>query len=159
MKIELIRVRFGESLNYKYKPIKYCCDGLKDHPLILLTNKELMYESETEDFSNDEHIPIPPRMCITEKDCTYGIEYPETNNYPIKYCPFCGEKIDISVDGEIDATEEFDKLNEEKKELFKRRKETDSKKETLEIEKRMGELSQKIINFYALCSLDDFMND
>lgn len=159
MKIELIRVRFGESFNYKYKLRQYCCDRLKEHPSIILTNEELMYESETEDFSNDEHIPIPPRMCITEKDCSYGIEYPETNNYPIKYCPFCGEKIDISVDGEIDVTEEFDKLNKEKKELLKRRRETDSKKETLEIENRMSELSHKIINFYALCSLDDFMKE
>lgn len=158
MKIELTRVRFGESFNYKYKSRQYCCDRLKENPSIILTNEELMYESETEDFSNDEHIPIP-RMCITEKDCSYGIEYPETNNYPIKYCPFCGEKIDISVDGEIDVTEEFDKLNKEKKELLKRRRETDSKKETLEIENRMSELSQKIINFYALCSLDDFMKD
>ena len=159
MKIELMRVRFGESFNYKYKSRQYCCDRLKESPSIILTNEELMYESETEDFSNDEHIPIPPRMCITEKDCTYGIEYPETNNYPIKYCPLCGEKIDISVDGEIDATEEFDRLNEERKELLKKRRETDSKKETLEIEKRMSELSHKIINFYALCSLEDFMND
>lgn len=154
MNIKLVKIKFNDTSAYKYKPFKYCCDAIRENNNIIFTNEDLVdYSSEP----YDEEGSCIPQFCITStKEITsYEDSWEETYNYPIQYCPHCGEKIDISIVDEIDVSDEFTKLNTERQDLWKKYMKTDSKKKENELRNQVYELDRKINEFYELAELKD----
>lgn len=93
-----------------------------------------------------------PRFCTshTEVITSYEDEWEQTDNYPIQFCPHCGEKIEISVVDEIDMSDKYEELTKQRDELWKRCQRTDSKKEDYELRKQVRKLDYQIDDFYEL---------
>lgn len=146
MKIELIRQTFDSSVGYKHKPIKWCCEKLKNNPLINLTDEY------TDDNNLDEYEhPIPSvAMKHTEIISSWGDEWEEDTYYKINYCPFCNKPIEISIIKEEDVTEFYSNLVKERKETWDKYRKTDSKRKSDELMKRVHYLDDCINWFYDL---------
>ena len=146
MKIELIRLKFNDTHSYKYKPFKYCCDEIQNNKAIVFTNEDLSPLKYI-----DDGISIP-HFCTshTEVITSYEDEWEQTDNYPIQFCPHCGERIEISVVDEIDVSDKYNELTEQRKELWKKCQRTDSKKEEHELRKQVRKLDNQINGFYEL---------
>ncbi len=95
---------------------------------------------------------IEPQFCTsyTEVITSYEDEWEQTDNYPIQFCPHCGEKIEISVVEEIDVSDKYNELTKQRKELWKKYQRTDSKKEDYELTKQVRKLDYQIDDFYEL---------
>lgn len=148
MKIELIKYTFDNgNIGYKCKPMRYCCGKLKDNPII-----DLVDEYTIGDYTED----LFPSVSIWEgEDYTeWGEDYHTDNYYKINYCPFCGEPIEISVVKEMDLSELYSKLENQRKELWSKYNRTDSIKKRTELENHVRELDSKIDWFYQLCEWD-----
>lgn len=139
MKIELIRQKFDRSMRYKYKPFQYCCDNLQNNPCVEFTDQE--YE--------DERIPVFA-LVKHEVFTDWEDEYEQEIYYEIKFCPFCGEPIEISVVGEEDVDDVFKDLRKQREELWEKYKHTDSKKKSQELYEKVHELDNQIDWFYQL---------
>ena len=155
MKIELIKYTFDNgNIGYKCKPMRYCCDKLKDNPIIDLVD-EYTIGDHTEDL-------FPSVSIWQGEDYTeWGEDCHTDNYYKINYCPFCGEPIEISVVKEMDLSELYSKLENQRKELWNKYKRTDSIKKQTELHNCVRELDSKINWFYQLCEWDgstDFIN-
>lgn len=141
MKIELIKLKFNDtcSYKYKYKPFKYCCETIQDNKNIVFTDEDLVWDEI-------------PRFCTsyTEIINSWGDEFENTCNYPIQFCPHCGEKIEIEVVDEIDVSEKYKELSKQRDELWKKCQKTDSKKETSKLSKQVSDLDVKINEFFEL---------
>ena len=89
MKIELIRLKFNDTHSYKYKPFKYCCDEIQSDKAIVFTGEDLVHSDDC--WDDERYIP---RFCTshTEVITSYEDEWEQTDNYPIQFCPHCGEK-------------------------------------------------------------------
>lgn len=94
-----------------------------------------------------------PRFCTshTEVITSYEDEWEQTDNYPIQFCPHCGEMIEISVVDEIDVSDKYKKLSKLREELWKKCQKTDSKKEESELRNHVRKLDDQINDFYELC--------
>lgn len=109
MKIDLIRLKFNGMTSYKYKPFKYCCDEIKNNKCIEFTNEDVV---EPVGDVDDNGYYIPQFCTIDTKIIgSWDDEFEQTDNYPIQFCPHCGEKIEINVTDEIDVSEKFKKLS------------------------------------------------
>ena len=120
MLISLIRCINDKNIRYKYLPLRYCCDKMRLNPMLDLTSEcdenNYVFCDECEERWN------PWADC--DKKCGIRIDsktfelphikmfrqvydeddFPVNESISIKYCPHCGEKIDICVAGEIDIT-------------------------------------------------------
>ena len=105
MKIDLVELKINGEKSYKYKPFKYCCTKMRDNPYIDFTNENV--SSENGNFGGS-HIP---QFCVWED------AFERVDNFFINFCPFCGEKIEVSVGEEKDISDTYKKL-EEKKNFF-----------------------------------------
>ncbi|EHG33240.1 hypothetical protein HMPREF9467_00851 [ [[Clostridium] clostridioforme 2_1_49FAA] len=153
IKIELIRLKFDDSVLYKYKPFKYCCETITKNETIEFTT-----ESSTGDYDvcDDDNFTLPhfsSWFVETEKDGED--EWENDYYYPIEFCPHCGEKIEIVVVGEEDRTEEYLELKKQRDDLWKKCQRTDSKKKENELRRRVKELDSKIDWFYELCEYEE----
>lgn len=74
----------------------------------------------------------------------------KTDNYPIHFCPHCGEKIEISVVEEIDVSDEYNGLTKKRKELWEKCQRIDSKKKESELREQVSDLDNQINDFYEL---------
>ena len=103
MKIELIKLKFNDTYSYKYKPFQYCCDEIQNDKAIVFTGEDLVCNDIFGLVVRDSDYTIIPQFCnsYTEIFNSCGDEYEQTDNYPIQFCPHCGEKIEISVADEI----------------------------------------------------------
>ena len=146
MKIELIKLKFNDTHSYKYKPFKYCCDEIQNNKAIVFTNEDL---SPLKHIDDDNFIP---QFCTshTEVITSYEDEWEQTDNYPIQFCPHCGEKIEISVVDEIDVSDKYEELTKQRDELWKKCQKTDSKKEEFELMNQVKKLDDQINDFYEL---------
>ena len=103
MKIELIKLRFNQTFSYKYKSFTYCCNALKNNPCILFTDEDVMSDPSYSISDQDNSLP---RFCMTRtlsfRD--WEDEWEETENIPIRFCPHCGEEIQIHVSEEQDLS-------------------------------------------------------
>ena len=146
MKIELIKLKFNDTHSYKYKPFKYCCDEIQNNKAIVFTNEDLSPLKYI-----DEGISIP-HFCTshTEVITSYEDEWEQTDNYPIQFCPHCGEMIEISVVDEIDVSDKYEELTKQRDELWKRCQRTDSKKKESELRNHVKKLDDQIDDFYGL---------
>ena len=148
MKIELIKLKFNDTHSYKYKPFKYCCDEIQNDKAIVFTNEDI---NDIGGEYKDEGISIP-HFCTshTEVITSYEDEWEQTDNYPIRFCPHCGEKIEISVVDEIDVSDKYEELTKQRDELWKKCQRTDSKKEEFELRNQVKKLDDQINDFYEL---------
>ncbi len=105
MNINLVKIKYSDTYCYKYKPLVFCCSELKnayedvygDYPDIVLTKDGI--------WTNEDIVYNSPYLCISRSiEDYYDSDYTETKNYPINYCPYCGEKIKYTIDGEKDYT-------------------------------------------------------
>lgn len=147
MKIELIKLKFNDTHSYKYKPFKYCCDEIHQNDCIMFTNEDLSSLKYMDDSGN-----FIPQFCTshTEVITSYEDEWEQTDNYPIKFCPHCGEKIEISVVEEIDISDKYNELSKQREDLWKKCQRTDSKKKESELREQVRKLDDQINGFYLL---------
>ena len=108
MKIDLVELKINGEKSYKYKPFKYCCTKMRDNPYIDFTNENV--SSEYGNFGSS-HIP---------KFCVWEDAFERVDNFFINFCPFCGEKIEVSVVEEKDVSGTYKKLEEKKNFLRKK---------------------------------------
>lgn len=95
---------------------------------------------------------IIPQFCnsYTETFNSCGDEWEQTDNYPIQFCPHCGEKIEISAVDEIDVSDKYNELSKQREELWRKCQRTDSKKEESGLRKQVRKLDDQINDFYEL---------
>lgn len=148
MKIELIKLKFNDTHSYKYKPFTYCCDEIQNDKAIVFTDEDI---NDIGGEYKDEGIFIP-HFCTshTEVITSYEDEWEQTDNYPIRFCPHCGEKIGISGVKEIDISEKYNELTKQRKKLWEKCQRTDSKKKEFELREQVGKLDKQIDSFYWL---------
>lgn len=147
MKIELIKLKFSGTHVYKYKPFTHCCDEIQSDKAIVFTDEDLVHSDDYWDYEG-----YIPQFCTshTEVITSYEGEWEQTDNYPIQFCPHCGEKIEISVVDEIDISDKYDELIKQRDELWKKCQRTDSKKKESELREQVGKLDKQINYFYEL---------
>lgn len=146
MKIELIKLKFNDTCAYKHKSFTYCCDEIYQNDCIIFTNEDLSPLKHIDDGN------FIPQFCTshTEVITSYEEEWEHTDNYPIQFCPHCGEKIEISVVEEIDVSDKYNELTKQRGELWKKCQRTDSKKKESELRKQVRKLDDQINDFYEL---------
>lgn len=144
MKIELIELKFDGYVAYKYKPFEYCCREMEENSCILFTNEDIVNLSDLGDDS--------PRFCtsMTRRFEDWDDEWEQDENYAIRFCPHCGEKIEISVAEELDVSGKFNELSEKCKKLWDESRRTDSRRKARKLENEAVELGRKIDGFYIL---------
>lgn len=108
MKVELVKINLGDFYTYKFKSYNPCCDDILDDPCISFTYCNLIEETPDNE----------PRYCLTSTD-SYG-DVALGDNYPIKFCPHCGEPIEIKTVKVIDCSEKFPALVKKSGELLER---------------------------------------
>ena len=147
MKIELIKLKFNNTHSYKYKPFKHCCDEIQNDKVIVFTGEDLVYSDDSLDDGS-----YIPRFCTsyTEVITSYEDEWEQTYNYPIRFCPHCGEKIEILVVDEIDVSDKYNELTKQREDLWKKCRRTDSKKKEAELREQVRNLDSQINGFYEL---------
>lgn len=148
MNIELIKLKFNDTHSYKYKPFKYCCDEIQNDKAIVFTGEDI---NDIGGEYEDDGVFIP-QFCTsyTEVITSYEDEWEQTDNYPIRFCPHCGEKIGISVVDEIDVSDKYNELSKQREELWKKCQRTDSKKKEAELREQVRNLDNQINGFYLL---------
>lgn len=161
MKVEIIKINFDNETSYKYKPFKHCCNKLKDNPYIDLQHEYIGNTScgscekdNCDDCSecDDDGYKIDMMFRYDDTHPDPWEDYDTTNTYfyPIDFCPFCGEQIEIDIIGEEDWTEEYLALTKQRNELNEKRRKTDSKKKEAQLSDEICELDKKIEEFYHL---------
>lgn len=156
MKIELIKLKFNDTHSYKYKPFTYCCDEIQNNECIELTNENLTNLN----VDYDKEYGFIPQFCTshTEVITSPEDEWAQTDNYPIQFCPHCGEKIEISVVDEIDISDKYKELTKQREELWKKCRRTDSKKKDFELREQVRKLDKQINGFYELGKMEENNN-
>ena len=152
MKIELIKLKFNDICAYKHKPFTYCCDEIQNDKAIVFTGEDLVCNDTFGLVVRDSDDNIIPQFCTsyTETFNSWGDEYEQTDNYPIQFCPHCGEKIDVSVVDETDVSDKYNELTKQRDELWKKCQKTDSKKKEAELREQVRKLDDQINDFYEL---------
>ena len=157
MKIELIKQTFDDETIFKYKPFEYCCERMKNNRLIKFASVDsndwcYRYECDEEDCNNCSAAKDYPCMALEHSVLVrdYEDEWTEVHNYPIDYCPFCGEPIEVSIVKEEDVTEAYYNLEKERNEMWDKCNKTDSIKEQRELKEIIRKLDEKIHWFYCL---------
>lgn len=144
MKIDLVKIKLSQCDKYKYKPIKWCCDEIKNNPMTLFTKDDLV---RIEGWGCQKH----PQMCLNfDYVVDYEDNYEITKNYSIKYCPWCGEKIDINVVDELDMISRERKIFNELEKLHEKRNKSDSISERTRLSKKEELLRDEIDKMYEL---------
>ena len=118
MEIELIKLKINDTHSYKYKSFTYCCDEIQNDKAIVFTDEDI---NDIGGEYEDDGVCVP-QFCTsyTETVGSWGDEWEQTDNYPIQFCPHCGEKIEISVVDEIDVSDKYKKLSKQREELWKK---------------------------------------
>lgn len=167
MKLKAKKIKINGQVAYKYFKPKYCCAMLQTNPIVEIV---------------DEH-PNNYLCCLECKnennncaDCSYDIlndstfglflteekkttDWEDTYYYPIKYCPFCGEKIEVEVLESIDKTKEVEKINSMIEELRKKVNSCDSKKKCASLNKEIKALYALSDYYYTTGEIDDNTGD
>ena len=137
MKVEIIKQNLGDECSYKYKPMSFCCHELARSPVIELVAGE---------YDVTKNYILEPRFCIADYDewTEWEEDFKQDNYYPIKFCPFCGEKIETEIIREEDVSDEYARLERERDILCKGARVTDSKSKEEDLRKKVREMDEKI---------------
>ena len=140
MKVELIKQLFDNTCSYKIKKMDWCCDDLKENPIINL-------------YSDYDLIPLVG----IEEECEIDYDgWTDYRHYPIKFCPLCGKPVEVFVVAEKDVSEEYKALCKERDTLWEKVKQTDSKKKEIELRNKVDNLDRKINWYYSLVAYDEW---
>ena len=155
MKIELIKLKFNDTHSYKYKAFNYYCDEIQNDKAVIFIGEDLVHSDDC--WDDERYIP---RFCTsyTEVITSYEDEWEQTDNYPIQFCPHCGEKIEIEVVDEIDVSEKYNELTKQRDELWKKCQRTDSKKEESGLREQVRKLDNQINDFYCFNEFKEWVN-
>ena len=127
-----------ESESYKILSMEKCCDDL-----IISPNITINYEENEKDHHQlDREYSVKLIRCECDVVDSYG--YDKYYYESIKYCPHCGELIEIQIVSEINKIEERKKLRKERDILWKKCCGTDSKKEADILKQQVRELDDKL---------------
>lgn len=163
MNINLVKIKIHDNTtSYKYCSYDFCCEELKE-----------VLESEYEEdryitFTNENVIDNTdreyeyPSICIGVLTTDEFGESDSYNNYPIKYCPFCGEKIKITTIKKEDWTKEYEDFKKHLADLDKKRKEEKniiSYDEYNKISKEIFEGNKILNTFYYTNNYEEFYNN
>lgn len=137
MKVEIIKQNLGDECSYKYKPMSFCCHELARSPVIELVAGE---------YDVTKNYILEPRFCIADYDewTEWEEDFKQDNYYPIKFCPFCGEKIETEIIREEDVSDEYARLERERDILCKGARVTDSKSKEEDLRRKVRELDNKL---------------
>lgn len=146
MEIGIVKVKLRDALIYKYNPFEFCCSKLKNNSHFRLDDR-CMYDG------NDE-----PAFClsISEDD---GFSLPETINYPISFCPFCGKPIKVYMEKEVDHSNEFNLINKELERLENARRRAENPKKSKDFYERSKKLNSLVNEFLMFGEYDENMFD
>lgn len=168
MKIKAVKQILAKDIIYIISELTYCCDKLKNNPIIYpaYENVEQVFCKECKAPDNEKNHSNNCRLSeetdedekqfamVMEQKREYRDpwEYDSIIDYifyPIGYCPHCGEKIEIEIIGEKNLTEEYLKLTNLKNELMKKIKRTDSKKRCHELEEEIRAVNKQTDNMMS----------
>lgn len=76
------------------------------------------------------------------------------SNYPIQYCPYCGEKIDIDLVEELDVDDEFQQLSETCKNIKSLIRKAKNKEEQYKITDLYFKTEEQLNSYYLLSEYD-----
>lgn len=147
MKINIKRHKFDDKVGYEVTRMDYCCEEFKDFPIKELTNDFIEHED--------------PSMCIShqyEETC-WEDSWETTDNYPINFCPFCGQPIEINVIQGEDFTEKYKQLKIEREQVWEKCRSTDSKRESSELQNQVHDIDEKINKHYGVTYSESVHND
>ena len=161
MKIDVIQREFeldgSVSRSFKICDCKYCCDGIKHFP-----NINFFYRT-TENTDNpfeDEYgygfdLGIMLQRSVTYHDPweydSYG--FTEEYYYKLNYCPVCGEKIEIDIVDNVDISKEYASLYNEREEISKKHRKTNSISRRDKYIKQIRELDKQLELLYRTDTL------
>lgn len=137
MKVEIIKQNLDDECSYKYKPMSFCCEKLARNPVIELV---------ADRYDVTENYISEPQFCIAnyEEWTEWEEEFHRDDYYPIKFCPFCGEKIETEIIREEDVSDEYARLERERDILCKCACVTDSKSKEENLRRKVRELENKL---------------
>lgn len=150
MKIELIKYKFDDTQSFKYKPYQFCCEKIKQAHGIVFTNQNIVGATQEPDDENYNF----PQFCINvaeEWDEDWGMLI---NNYPIQYCPYCGEKININLVEELDVDDEFQQLSETCRNIKSLIRKAKNKEEQYKITDLYFKTEEQLNSYYLLSEYD-----
>lgn len=133
MNLRLKEFNVDGYLSYKIIELKKCCDAIMNYSFIDLTSSM--------DFAPS--IGISQGIEITDSETSwYDVEHES-----IRFCPFCGEEIFLSIDEQEDVTECYNELQSQETKTRKKSREVDSKKKEAEYLELASAYSDEL-NFY-----------
>lgn len=147
MNIDVVKIHFKDNYgddkySYKYFPFEYCCERLKHCPVISF-GTECNTVVDEDGYLTEIDVELPHFSISWDEPIPYEND---TWSYysKITHCPFCGASINVNVIKEEDKTVEYTKSNSLRDELNIRRRETDSKKEHEELDRKIRKLDEEI---------------
>lgn len=153
MDIRLIKLRLDDGVyTYKYYPFEYCCKHLKNSSCINFVDVDM------DTFDIDDGLASDvPRFCVEKKNIIQEFEgsVDWSVNYPIMYCPYCGQRIKIKVVGTKDVKSVCDLLNRTRAKLWKQCQNTNNKKEENQITEEIRRLDKRINSFWRLGDIQE----
>jgi hypothetical protein len=133
MTVSLKEFKVDEHLAYKVTSIDFCCDSI---------NQCMTIDLETEtDFK--PHISI----CQSVEYYADGDSYPTIECTPIKFCPFCGDEINIEIVDKEDLSVIYDTMQMTEMDYRNKSRITNSKKKEQEWLTLAREISDEL-NYY-----------
>lgn len=138
MKIEIIPVVVRELTTYKYLPFKWCCEEAANSSIVKLTDKDI----EGDDAA--------PKVCISEKRTVddWGDVFNMEWNHPIRYCPYCGEKIEIWESAPKYVSNDLARLLILRGDLREKIEKLDDPEDIIELSKNIQKVEEKIDDIY-----------
>lgn len=136
MKIEVSKWIFDNTHSYKIKSLTKCCDEIMNSNVITLADD---YEND-----DDTDYSVKLREVNYQYDNYEGDYYDYVTYESIKYCPFCGKRIDIDIVEILDKNEKYLPLKKTRDELWNKYKKTDSIKKSNKLQQEVRELDEKI---------------
>lgn len=151
MNIRLVRLQLDEGVyTYKYYPFEYCCELMKNSQCIKFADKNI------DTFDMDDGLASDiPRFCIEKNNIVHDQDDPINwnMNYPIKYCPFCGQQIKIRVMSTKNVKSVRDLLIRTREKLKKQCHSVNDEKEKATIMEEVKKLDKRINSFGTLGDL------
>lgn len=129
-----------DIVSYKIKSIEKCCDDIINNPAIELSSQPFDY--------NEELYGVYLKQGYIDSIPYEDYDTMEYNYYKIDYCPFCDEKIEIEIIEEINVTDEYNRLKNERIKIHNNWTNCDSIKEKNKLECIRNEYDKKINEFY-----------
>lgn len=145
MKIQVEKWIFDGERSYKIIQAEKCCDKILNSQVVVLNDE----------YENGDDTDYSVKLQKYEHYWDYEDEIEDYTYEPIKYCPFCGEEIEIEIVNTVDKNEEYPELKNKRKELWDKYKNTDSIKELQSLKPIINSLDKEINEMYECDGLSE----